>query len=158
MAKGPIVAIEGADQLRKNLRSLDDKLRRKLIRDALRKGAQPIYEEARRLVPVRTGALQASINIKASTTAKRVRFRVQTGAEGFFKGKTYYGGFVEFGHKIGSRKLGDKRKEVPPHPFMGDAFDERGDEARRITLDELKASAEREANRIASATAGRMRA
>ena len=45
------------------------------------------------------------------------------------KGATFYGAFVEFGHRVGSRKLGDARKEVAGQHFMQKAVAAKGQAA-----------------------------
>lgn len=54
-----------------------------------------------------------------------------------FTGPAFYGSFVLYGHKAGSRKLGDSRKEVKGRNFIKQAFDQTKEEAVNKTIEEI---------------------
>jgi HK97 gp10 family phage protein len=92
------VNVAGLKQLDEAMKQLSDKLARNVLRAALRAGSKEIAEEAKRLVPVKTGRLRDTIrvtsrNIKGVPTAKVV-------AGGASKGKrkgAFYAPMIEFG-------------------------------------------------------------
>lgn len=57
------VSVKGLDQLDKALRELPEKLQRNVARAGLRAGAKVIADEARRLVPVKSGKLRDTIRV-----------------------------------------------------------------------------------------------
>lgn len=120
------VSLQGDRELIEKLEGLPPRLTKKLTTSAMRKAAKPILDEAKRIVPVRTGTLRKSIRIRALKRSRR-RFGVQviTG-EGFFKGKTFYGGMVEYGT---SRQAAQ--------PFMRPAAKRKVGEVRRVFNEEL---------------------
>jgi len=137
------VKLEGADQLRKKLLDLDKKVARKISSQALRAGAKIVLERARQLVPVKSGTLKRSLKVRAGKRkGGRISFVVQTKA-GDYRGETFYGSFLEFGHKVGKRRrvkgLTDTREAVPPKPFLRPAFDQTKDAALAAITTTLQA-------------------
>jgi len=132
---GLSITLEGAAALEKKLNLLDAKVSRKIVSRALRAGAKVILDKAKQLAPRgKSGKLYKSLKVRAGKRKKGViRFVVQT-KDGDFKGETFYGAFIEFGHKAGSRKLGNSRKSIPAKPYLGPAFDSKKDEALDIML------------------------
>lgn len=96
---GTAVIITGVDEIDRKLSRFEQSVQKKAIRKATREAAKVILEDARQRVPVDTGALRKSLRVR-SLKRSRVRqgHQVMTG-EGFFKGDTFYGGFVEYGTK-----------------------------------------------------------
>lgn len=118
--KGVDLVLLGVPELHRALKDFDKAVHKKVIRYAVRQAAKPVLDEARRLVPVKTGALRKSLRIRAlKRQRKRTSIGVQvvTGEE-FFKGDTYYGGFLEFG-----------TKRMAPKPFLRPARDRAKDRA-----------------------------
>lgn len=141
------VGLQGGDELERRLRSLPKKIQQQVALDALQKGAKVMERFVRRETPKRSGRLRRAIDVTATRGKRgRVQFSVRnwSGHENFED--SYYGAFVEFGHKVGSRKLrrkkkigtivtqkrgrrksiyevSDERKDVPPNPFMKRGFE-----------------------------------
>lgn len=93
-------------------------------------GAQIIVEEARRLVPVRSGRLRDSITAQAgeaSGAAVGARSRGVSVSIGPSLPKGWYGHFIEFG-----------TVDTPAQPFMRPAFDARQREVERKLAAEVK--------------------
>ncbi len=113
------VSVEGTEDFEAALKDLDDKLQLTILKKAMTAGAELVAEVARNSCPVETGTLRDSIQVKARQSTKKgsATAEVQVG-KGWYKGQTFYGAFVEFGHLAGSRRLGSLRKHVPPHPFL----------------------------------------
>lgn len=122
-----VVNVEGAKELEKKLLSLEPKLGRKIIRQALRKGAKLILNQAKANVPVDTGDLKKSLKVRAMRK-RRHRYGVMVAtSEGWFEGEQFYGGFIEFGtHKMAAQ------------PFVRPAFDSEKDAAEKTIVDEIK--------------------
>lgn len=135
---GVTIRLEGARELHRELKKLERKAATKISRKALRDGAKVILKETKSAAPKRSGLLQRSLKVKAGKRKKdTVRFRVQT-AGGDYKGEAFYGAFVEYGHKAGSRKLGAKRRDVKPNPYMGPAFEKSKEKAARVIVESIK--------------------
>lgn len=172
------IRVEGLDDLKRKMALLVNRVRNKVVSQGLRAGAQPILQEALKRVPVKSGALRASLKIRVNPEKRRSEqsIAVLTG-KGFFRGETYYGGFVHFGHRIGRRSAGilrlqssksrargrnaklliqkrieriDTRKRVPAHPFLFQAYDARRDQAATIARDSIVAGINREVDALGS--------
>lgn len=98
--RGAIVT--GVKELDAILASLPGKLQRKLSADACKVACKDIIlPDAKQLVPVDSGDLEASLVVRAvkrsrSKKGTQVGYAVQT-KEGFYKGDQFYGAFQEFG-------------------------------------------------------------
>ena len=73
MAQPRKSVVVGARELERALKALGNEIGEKLLLAALRAGAKPIVKEARRLVPVRTGALKKAIAVIKATKRQRRR-------------------------------------------------------------------------------------
>jgi HK97 gp10 family phage protein len=137
---GGRIRIDGLAELDRKLKLLPKKVAGKISRKALRAGSKVILKEAKALAPVATGTLKASLKVKSGKRKRGfVSVQVQT-ADGDYRGETFYGAFLEYGHKSGKRNQGkvisvrrgkrgrpkitrdDKRKTVPAKPYMAPAF------------------------------------
>lgn len=114
------VSIDIGD-LKKKLNRLPKRIRKNVLDGAVRAGARPIVEEARRRVPKRTRNLEKSIGVnkRRSKDPYVIIFSVSPRVGGKYNG--YYGLFVERGHPIvkGGKVVG----YAPAKPFMRPAFD-----------------------------------
>jgi len=166
------VKIAGLKEIQDKLKTLEPKIAKKVVHQALKKAAEPILHAARSKAPVDTGLLVSSLKTKASTSNRKgtMTVRVQT-SKGDYKGEDFYASFIEFGHHRGKRKtrksLGlpektpkelnpavkafvnainkNARPWVPPQPFMRPAYDENKEQALQILTREIIAGVEREA-------------
>jgi HK97 gp10 family phage protein len=121
------IEIKGAKELEKKLLSFEPKIGRKIVRNALRKAAKIILIAAKANCPVVTGDLKKSLRVRAMKKKKhRYGVMVATSA-GWFKGKTFYGAFVEYG-----------TSRMPAKPFMRPAFDSEKGKAEMVLKSELK--------------------
>ena len=109
------VRIEGMPLLTRRLRTLEAKLQKKVIRQAIRKSLKPIQQDAKREAPKNTGALRKSVKIRSFKRSRvRVGAKVTTGtATSDFKGDEFYGAFVNYGtkHIRGNRWLNKVAKK-----------------------------------------------
>lgn len=171
------LTVTGHREVSKRLRELGGKLARKVLRDALRSGAKLVLADAVANVSKDnspksedTGTLRRSLRIRAGKRRRgQVTVKVAT-KDGWFQGKTFYGAFREFGHKIGKRKSNedigirkgkkrsasdsaaikrgnDSRAEVKPYPAVGDAYRNQGEAAATVIEREILAGIHREASR-----------
>ena len=110
---GLTIKITGGAELERKLRELDTKVAGRIARQATRAGANAVLAEARRQSPVgrsrvlggeahKAGTLRDSLKVRSARNRGGVAYVVRTAA-GDYRGQTFYGSFVEFGHKIGKR-------------------------------------------------------
>lgn len=86
------IRVEGLAALEKALSTLPDKLERNIVRSALRAGLREMQKEAQARVPVKSGALRASLKIKT-----RLVKGAPVAGLGAGDSKAFYARFVEFG-------------------------------------------------------------
>jgi len=63
--------VRGMDELLKNLKTLPEKLQKRVLVGAVRAGAKPIIKEARKLAPKDSGMLKESIGVTKFKTRKK---------------------------------------------------------------------------------------
>lgn len=102
-----MITVQNLPALQRDFSNLTDKMKRGVLRDALRSAARPVVASAKSKVPVKSGALKRGI-------AQRVSVRTNA-AEALigFDRKTFYGRFIE----LGTSKMSAK-------PFLRPALDE----------------------------------
>lgn len=136
--------VVGVPKLRQKLRRIEPEMRSPLTR-ALEEGAAEIRDEAKRRVPVDTGALRDNIAVHPGRSKDGLSFRVGVKSRGGKRGIRkrlwpFYARWVEFGvaaqtkgarilrkdkrRKGGmtSRVSGRTTKGIPPRPFLYPAF------------------------------------
>lgn len=160
-----VAGITGDAALDRKLLNLERKTRRDLMKRGLKKGAKVLADEVRQRAPVKTGLMKSRFKVRAQKRSRKdkdgIGFNVVTSA-GFYTGKAFYAGFLVFGHRLGKRSAGMRRKasselkntgrgrkglgkttdtrpKVDPHPFMQQAFDAKKDEAARVIAEQIKA-------------------
>lgn len=113
-----MVEVAGMDELLRNLKTLPEKVQKRVLVGGVRAAAKPVLNEAKRLVPKDTGNLKKSIGVTKLRTKKKslVWFQVSTRKNGKYDG--WYGRFIE----VGTAKM-------PAHPFMRPAFEKEGENA-----------------------------
>lgn len=147
---GARITITGAKELQRKLDALPRKTASKIERKGLRNAAKIVLAEAKRQVPVDTGFLRSKIKVRVGKRRKdRISINVQVGA-GDFKGKSFYGGPVHYGHRVGKRTagmrraqrkggiVGDTRKAIPATPFMTGAFELKKQEATEAIITSIR--------------------
>ncbi len=134
------IVVTGLKQIDSKLKTLEPKIQKKILRQAMRSGMKLVAQEALMRVPVLTGLLKRNIKLRAMKRKRnRVGLLVQVKSDpGFSKpyghGQVaWYPAAVEYGHG-----------KVPPHPYMRPAFDIKGGSAREKTLHELLEGINRE--------------
>jgi HK97 gp10 family phage protein len=129
-------SIRGAKEMERLLKELGPNLAAKVGDQALRAGAKPIIEEAKRLVPVKSGALRDSITV--ATERKRNADNQRMVLIGFKKPHSRRAHLTEFGtvHSVAK-------------PFMRPALDGKAGEALNEMGRVLAKGIEREAKKLA---------
>jgi HK97 gp10 family phage protein len=132
--------VKGLAELEKFLDALPEKVQVKIARNAMSAGARVIRDEAKRLAPVKTGALRSSVRV---STRQQINGQITATIRAGGKTKTgdaFYAHFVEYGtepHAIKPRpkglfkvlKIGGVFVRSVNHPgakarpFMRPAFD-----------------------------------
>lgn len=123
--------VTGAKELEAALKSLPDRVARKILSTALRKAAGAVRDDAKASAPIKTGKIKKSIVIRAGKYRRGGSVRMLVVVLGAYRGPQSYSGPLELGHKVGSRGTGLKRKQagtildgrkyVRPRPFMRNA-------------------------------------
>lgn len=141
--------VKGLAELHKVLQSLPEELEKKVLRNALRAGANEFKKAAKAQVPVKSGALRKSIRVKTSARKGRWRLKATVVAG---NAEAYYAHMVEFGtaaHMIKPAKakslffLGQAREAVEhpgaqAKPFMRPAFDSGSEAAINAFADSVR--------------------
>ena len=130
--------VTGIEQASEGLTDLDQKVQKSVIRKAVRTGIKIWLEAARGEAPAQSGKMRKNIKIRNGKTGNG-KFTLTVGVnEKDFSGPVFYSAFVLFGHKVGSRKLGDKRKSVPANDFIQRAFEASKEDGANVAIEELR--------------------
>ena len=115
--------MRGFDGVIAQLDALPKKAGGNFAREAIKRGMEPMLQAARSNAK---GSLKAGTKKRVQPLRKDgARGLVGTGAtDNLYTGKTFYGAFVELGHRVGPRKLGNSRAKVEGTRFLRRAFDE----------------------------------
>lgn len=147
MSRKITTILTGSESLNEKLAALTNKQANEAIRKAARPALQPTLAAAKSMAPKRSGALSSSIKIRAIRRSRtRVGMRVTTAkSDSQFSGKTFYGGFIIWGRRIGKRtrriKLAnrkdsyDSRGKVAANNFLKRAADRTRSTALRLYAD-----------------------
>ncbi|MFK5937723.1 MAG: HK97 gp10 family phage protein [Sulfurimonas sp.] len=110
------VKIYGVEEILRKLNKLPEKVMKNVVVGAIRASAKPIIEEAKRLVPVRTGRLKKSIGVvkRKSKDKDIVIFSISPRKTKHLNG--WYGRFIE-----------DGTSKMAPHPFFRPAYEKEGE-------------------------------
>ena len=131
--------ITGAKEMEALLKDLGPKVATRLGDKALRAAAKPIIQEAKRLVPVRTGQLKRSI-VAARGRNKQTEREVLIGFKPPVSRRAH---FTEFG-----------TRHSAAHPFIRPAMDARAQDALNAMVDTLAEGIEKEEWKRAVASGG----
>ncbi|MBI1347242.1 hypothetical protein GC163_13255 [bacterium] len=91
------VDIRGLNRVLKQLRNLEPKLSKKVLRKALREGAKVVQKEAKSTIPKVSGTTRKSLKVRAGKRSKHtIRFKMVTAFPKSDADAFYYS-FVELG-------------------------------------------------------------
>lgn len=161
------VQVHGMENAMELLKGIHPQIQTRIVKAALRKAADPIAAAAQWNAPIRTGRLMKSIRAGSVRIVDKSTALIPIEPEdGWYTGRQFYGGHMEFGFTaVGRRRIrGGKRsrkKQLPESAmvarwkpgrhFVAQAFDEKAEQASSAFFQEVQDSAER----IASAYARR---
>lgn len=119
-----VIKIEGVEELIKALEQLPKVLANRVLSKTMRKAAKTVLRRARSLVPVgKTHKLKDSLKVRAGKRRKDFKIMRVITAEGWFKGPTFYGGFLEYGTDERFHKSGKSVGAISRVGFMKKAYD-----------------------------------
>ena len=143
MAKAAQFTIKGLKEIQRAYRELPRRAANKVVRQAIRKAIKPVQAKVKDLSPRgATKRLSRAPKVRTRKKIKRgiIALNVQIG-EGDFKGKTFYGGFQNFGTSKGNKLKGKHYIEA--------AFKATRKKAAKDVRNEVKAGIVREAKKLA---------
>jgi len=144
------VEMLGFRELEQALLELPKAVAKSALRQALKKAGQPVVADAQRKVPVLTGELLGSLDIRSTLSKRQRRGRAKAGDVEMFIGPSWpkgaHGHLVEFG-----------TSKMAARPFLRPAWDANKERVLAAIGKELWASIEKAARRLAR-KAERMRA
>jgi HK97 gp10 family phage protein len=146
---GVTFTLSGVEAILKRLRTLEPKVAKKVLRQALRKGAKRVQARVKQLAPSGpSGQVRRAIKVRAGKRSRKgtIRVNVQIG-KGDFQGTTFYGAFTEYGTKrSGTGHKGQRRMNGQKgQHFMERAFQQEEGPTRNLIISEIQAGIEREA-------------
>lgn len=127
--------IRGIKELERAFKELPKRLANKVVRQAIRKALGPVKTQAMANAPRDTGFLASKIVVRAAAKRRRgvISLEVRVG-EGSFKGRAFYGAFLEYG-----------TREIAGLHYMLRAYESQKDQARRTASAMIAEGLEREA-------------
>jgi HK97 gp10 family phage protein len=125
------IEVKGVKEMAEKLKALPDKVAKRFMAAAMKKGAEPILADAIGNAPYRTGHLISQMNISSRSKSGETQVRVGVG-------DAYYAIMAEGGSTGPGKRI---QKKVP---FMGPALERNAAEATEITAKELKQKIETE--------------
>ena len=130
--------VRGGKELARQFRELEEKVGRRVLNRAAKKGAEVILHRAEINAPTgRTWDLRKSLLVKRKKGEPgRVLFHI-----GFKLPEGHAAHLVEFGHRLVVR--GKFIGHVPAHPFLRPAIEESRDRVLQVISAELRASIDR---------------
>ncbi len=135
----------GVEEMKAALMEFPAKVATKHLRRGLREGAKVIRLQCVADAPVRTGLTRSAIKVRAGKKKRNTISAMVAIGEGDFKGDTFYAGMVNYGWRVGSRKLGLARRFVPGTRWLNKAFDKSKDLALQVFMYIVQKGIEEEA-------------
>lgn len=136
------IDVEGAPELARTLATMEPRVAKKLTRKAMREASKLVKDDAKRRVPVDSGKLKRAIVVRALKRSRsRFGTQVQT-KDGFFKGDSFYGGFIELG-----------TKKMPARPYLRPALYDNEAKVRQKFVESLREFIREEGKRAATRAA-----
>lgn len=139
------IRVTGGREIQSKLGLLPKEIAGEPMREVAMMGAEVIRQQAIRNAEAhrRTGTLAGDIHaeIAKESIGTRVVVHIGPGHKG------WYGRLVEYGHAVVAE--GSKKgpllvtAQVPPHPWLRPALDEKREEARKLMADEFRRRLER---------------
>jgi HK97 gp10 family phage protein len=132
------IEIKGLEEVIGGLKKLEEAVQGKILAKACRDGAKVILAVEQAEAPVKSGFMKSEIKIRSSSRKSQGIFRASVGVSAKdYVGDAFYASFVIYGHMLGSRKLGDKRKVIPGNDFLKRSAAMAGDKAAQTMIDSI---------------------
>lgn len=147
-----LLHVKGGNELSRALKGLPIKLEKKIMRAAMRQGANVIKDEAKLNAPIKSGKLRRSIRVSTNAKRGRVEAKVRAGNK-----KVFYTHFVEYGTAMHGIAAKDGRRlkfrnafgqvvgatrvihgGATAKPFMRPALDRKAGDAVNVTAKEIR--------------------
>ena len=140
------LVIKGLKECQKAFKMLPDRVSRKVVRQAMRAGLQPMKARAQELTPVKTGDLKRLIKVRVRKGKRRGQIAIDVQIN---KGSNaFYGAFEDLGHDQvhGGRKDsgGVVTGHYPGSHFLDRAFDQTAQGCKATIERGIRAGLERE--------------
>ncbi|MDR5586034.1 HK97-gp10 family putative phage morphogenesis protein [Clostridium aquiflavi] len=119
------IELMGVDEILNKLQKIGSNVGR-LENKALKNAAEPVLEDAKTNVPVRTGKLKKGLKITNVKKKEGIKY-ILVGVDKGDNSEIFYGKFIEFG--TGKRAA---------HPFLQPAYEKNKDDIKRIIAETLK--------------------
>ena len=133
------IEITGLEKAIEGLKKLDEKMQGTIFKAATKAGAKVILAVAETNAPKRSGFMASMIKIRSSSRPSKGIFRSSVGVgEKDWTGPAFYASFILFGHKVGSRKLGDNRKSVAANEFLRKSAKQVGEQAAQAMIEVMQ--------------------
>ena len=155
--------IDGLSELDKALKQLPARVEKNVMRGTIRAAAMVVRNQAKQLVPVKTGNLKRSLRVSGKSKGNRISAEIIAGGG---KKNVYYAHMVEFGTKRHTIKAKSGKAlnidggafsranhpGIAPRSFMRTAMDTSTNEAFAKAVDYAKTRLIKEVEKLASRT------
>ena len=119
------IELTGVDEILNKLQQMGINISR-LENKALKNAAEPVLEDAKANVPVRTGKLKKGLKITNVKKKEGVKY-ILVGVDRGDNSEIFYGKFVEFG-----------TSKMPAKPFLQPAYEKNKDNIQKTIANTLK--------------------
>lgn len=140
------IIITGIRDIDKKLRTLEPRLQKKVLRQAMRSGLKVQAAEVKAQAAVDTGLMRSSVKVRAVKRKKRgsisLEVAISAKTDGLVKQSANGGAFYPAIEQYGSEKQGRAAD-----PFATRAFESKGEASRQVTIAQIRAGIEREASK-----------
>jgi HK97 gp10 family phage protein len=151
MANGGM-KLEGDKALERKLRTLGDRVQRRVLRSAVNASASPVVKAAKRKAKKQSGTLKKSLGKKVLTNKKHQSVTAlvgpRKGVQGTFKGKVRKPS--RYAHLVEKGFIDEHGNHHAPQPFLNPAMQETQGEALGIMKSKLAEGVAKEAAKGAS--------
>jgi HK97 gp10 family phage protein len=120
-------------KINRMLIALPKRIRNKILREELRKGAKTLLPASKAATPARTGKLRRSVKVRAVKRSRKSVGVLVGYNDKAYAGDTFYGAFLEWGWKQGKRPSRavrggelDNRKQIPGRRMLGNVAEAKG--------------------------------
>lgn len=140
------LSITGDKALERTLKTLGDKVQKKVLRGAVTAGARPIQRAAKSKARKQSGLLKKSLGTKVRANKNgtvTARIGPRTNIEGTYKGRKRRP--ARYAHLVEKGFIDAKGNFHPPKPYLGPAADEQAGAAINATATKLAEGIAREA-------------